>query len=91
MGDVVKLPVEKQYPRTVRGKEIWAQPEPPDEMVWEICPYVRSRLERCRHCPKSRIDPDYGAVTDGCYVMAQEACRGVFAIQARQKRRKKNK
>ena len=83
---VTEFPKEKIYPATVGGKEIWAQNEPPMEMVWEICPYTRSTTrdeDRCHHCPQWENDPNYGAVRRGCYGMAAEACRIVFAMQAR--------
>lgn len=83
--NVINFPKEKVYPREVRGFEIWAQPEPPSEMVWAICPYLRSNQDdpRCNNCPPLETDVDYGDMTRGCYVFAAEACRVVFAMQAR--------
>lgn len=84
--NISKLPVEKVYPRSVRGREVWDQQEPPPEMVWEVCVYTTGGThERCRHCPAEREDPDHVTVTDGCYVWAAEACRVVFAMQQRAK------
>lgn len=88
---VTKFPVEKVYPDAVGGREVWAQTEPSQEMVWAICPYTRSNQHaikgdnRCLHCPRYEEDPDYGLMSRGCYVMAAEACRIVFAMQAREK------
>lgn len=85
MVDVVKFPVEKIYPNTVGGREVWDQTEPPQEMVWAVCPYIRLSAEesRCNHCPPWEEDPDYGKMRRGCYGLAAEACRVVFAMQNR--------
>lgn len=83
---ITDFPKQKIYPRLLDGREIWDQQEPPSEMVWEICPYTRSSTkddDRCHHCPQWEDDPDYGKVQRGCYGMAAEACRIVFAMQAR--------
>lgn len=68
------------------GKEIWAQPEPSDAMVWAICPYItRRNLELCNRCPKWEWDArGESDVQRGCYGMAAEACRIVFAMQRRE-------
>lgn len=93
MTNVIKIPVKKRYPRTVRGKEIWNQAEPSESMVWEICPYIRSNLENCNHCPRWEFDEvaarytKDGIVQRGCYGLADEACRIVFAMQKRQRKR----
>lgn len=83
--DVIPFPVEKIFPRTVRGHEVWAQPEPPQEMVWAVCPYARMHDDepRCSHCPPWEEDPDHGKMRRGCYGIAAEICRIVFAMQAR--------
>lgn len=83
MSNVVPIPVKKRFPRSVKSKEVWAQERPPDEMVWEICPYIRNNLDKCCHCPHSYEDPTYGPMSDGCYVLAAESCRIVFAMQKR--------
>lgn len=83
MGEIVDGKIEKRFPRTVRGEEVWAQDKPPNEMVWAICPYIRANLERCRHCPEWEEDPDHGTIQKGCYTLAAEACRIVFAMQSR--------
>lgn len=80
---IVNFPVEKTYPKAVDGKEVWDQQEPPPEMVWAMCPYTDGRLSDCRHCPKWLTDEDGDTVSRGCYVFAAEACRVVFAMQAR--------
>lgn len=80
-------PITKRYPRLIRGKEIFAQPKPPKEMVWELCPYLlhRNNLENpeCAHCPTWEEDPQHGPVQRGCYGLAEEACRLVFAARER--------
>lgn len=85
MADVTQFPLEKVYPNSVKGKEIWAQKEPPSEMVWAVCPWMRQHNDdsRCRRCPRFEEDPDYGQMQRGCYGMAAEVCRVVFAMQNR--------
>jgi hypothetical protein len=80
---MAKKAAKKVHPPTVRGKEVWAQKEPPKEMVWAVCPYTRSAGDGCLHCPTWQKDKTYGPVQRGCYGMAAEACRVVFAMQAR--------
>lgn len=70
--------------RLVRAVEMYAQREPPDEMVWELCPYLRRDADACEGCAETFIDPDYGECSPGCYVFAKEACRVIFAMQARE-------
>lgn len=84
MADITKFPVEKVYPPIVRGREIWDQAEPPPEMVWAVCPWMRKYLDdsRCNHCPRQEED-DYGPMQRGCYGIAAEVCRVVFAMQKR--------
>lgn len=48
MAEITKFPVEKVYPEIVGAREIWDQVEPPPEMVWAVCPHVRSRDEDSR-------------------------------------------
>lgn len=83
---VTKFPVKKVFPHAVKGREVWAQDEPPQEMVWAVCPYTRSFTgddDRCKHCPTFENDPDHGQVQRSCYGMAAETCRVVFAMQKR--------
>lgn len=86
-NDVLKFPREKVYPPIVRGKEMWEQDEPPDEMVWAVCPHLRivSPVEdsRCHRCPKWEDDEDYGKCQRMCYGLAAEVCKIVFAMQKR--------
>ncbi len=84
MGTIIKAPMEYRYPRTVKGREVWDQQEPPPEMVWAVCPYTKPSHEKCKHCTQE-IDPIYGTFTHGCYMFAAEACRVVFAMQNRKK------
>lgn len=64
-------------------KERWAAPEPPEPMVWAICPYTRDQ-EPCAECPAWEVDGRGERFRRGCYVMAAGACRVVFAMQARE-------
>jgi hypothetical protein len=83
---VTTFPKQKVFSPSCSGREIWDQKEPPSDMVWEICPYTRSTTkddDRCHHCPQWEIDPDHGRLQRGCYAMAAEACRIVFAMQKR--------
>ena len=83
MADLTPLPVRYRRPRSLTGKEIWDAPAPPAEMVWEVCPYLRLHEDdpRCRQCPQWEDDPGYGKVQRGCYGLAEEACRVVFAMR----------
>ena len=82
---VEKISVRYRRPQTLTGKEMWDAPEPPPEMVWEICPYLRmgagAEQEGCQQCPAWDEDKDYGKVQRGCYGFAAEACRVVVAMQ----------
>lgn len=87
----LKFPKSKRHRRSVSGNEIWDQQEPPKEMVWEVCPYLRMHRmakdeHHCKHCPPTADVPNYGKGIPGCYGLAAEACRIVFAMQARQKK-----
>jgi hypothetical protein len=76
----------ERHPRTIKGKEIWDQDEPAPEMVWAVCPWLlRGDETNCAHCPTWENDPDHGQVQRGCYGLAAEACRVVFAMQKRLK------
>lgn len=90
MAKITKFPVEKVYPSTVKGHEIAAQEQPPPEMVWAVCPWVKrprnSEITRCLHCPRYIEDKDYGQMQLGCYGLAAEVCRVVFAMQKRGER-----
>ena len=87
MTEAIKFPKKRVYPRIVGAKEMWAQDEPPDEMVWAICPQLRCAGNtddyRCHQCTKWENDKDYGKVQRMCYGLAAETCRIVFAMQAR--------
>lgn len=83
---VTKFPKRKVHQREIRGKEIYAQEEPPQEMVWDVCPYLNMHRQeewRCMHCPQWEEDPDHGKVQRGCYGLAAEVCRIIFARQKR--------
>lgn len=87
MSSVENIPVRYTRPRTVKGHDVWATSEPPKEMVWEVCPYLR--LDRlppengCQHCPEWEMHGE-DKVQRGCYSFAAETCRVVFAMQARE-------
>jgi hypothetical protein len=84
MADIVNIPIEKRYPRIITAEEIWAQPAPSSEMIWEVCVYTKGgQIDRCKHCPESEPDEHGNIVTQGCRVWAAEACRVVMAMQAR--------
>lgn len=80
---VEKIPIRYKRPRILTGREIWDVPDPPPEMVWEICPYLRLHKEhtRCQQCPTWEEDKEYGKIQRGCYAMASEACRVVLAMK----------
>lgn len=90
MGKVVRAPMRFHRRRIVRGAEIHAQSEPPDEMVWDMCVYTRRFGSgvtdddmRCQGCPQWETDPSYGKVQRMCYGMAKEACQLAMAWQKR--------
>lgn len=85
MGDVAALPVRKVFPKIVSAEEMHAQPDPTDEMVWAVCPHLRAHLEesRCHRCPRWEEDETYGKLQRGCFGLANEACKIVFAMQER--------
>jgi hypothetical protein len=65
------------------GREIWDAEEPPPEMVWAMCPYLR-RGDDCAECPTEEYDGhSEQMVQRGCYTLAAEACRVVAAMQSR--------
>jgi len=84
--NIVKLDQPYHRPRQVRGREIWDQKEPSSEMVWEICPYLRMHLDegRCNQCPRDYEEPNHGPAHHGCYILAVEVCRIIFAMQKRE-------
>lgn len=83
--NVAPFPKKKIYPDAVKGRELWKQQEPPSEMVWAVCPYLRGHMDesRCCHCPAWEEHKHHGKVQRGCYGMAAEVCRVVFAMQVR--------
>lgn len=81
---ILQIPVRFRHYPTMTAREMWASPEPSDQMIWEICVYTRKGdLESCHHCPASEPS-DYGPVVRGCRALASEACRVVMACQRRE-------
>jgi hypothetical protein len=79
---VTKFPRRRVFPREINGRQIWRVPAPSDEMIWAVCPWVKAKIGNCHHCPASEIlDGEHydEPVTRGCRVIAEEACRVVFA------------
>ena len=85
-GNVTQFPVRKVYPPVVGAREMYDQAEPTDEMVWAVCPWLRTHRDesRCHRCPQWEEDETYGPVQRGCYALASEACRIVFAMLNRE-------
>lgn len=81
MGDIVAFPRRRAYRPEVRGREVYTQPEPPDEAVWDMCAYTNAgeNSHRCYRCPRWEEDPTYGPMSPGCYVHAAEATRVAWA------------
>lgn len=73
---VVEFP-NKGIPHELDGKAIYAQPEPTDEQVWSVCPYLRDK-DRCMGCPKEELH-DGEPVRRMCRMLAEEVCRIVMA------------
>lgn len=80
---ITRIPVEYRRPALLTPAEIHAIPDPSDAMVWELCPYLRPGLS-CAACPSTEHDEDYGEVKRGCRGMAEEACKVVVAMQAKE-------
>ena len=82
MTNIVKLPVSYRHRRLVKAREMYDQPEPSEQMVWEVCPYLRGieHEYRCEHCPRWENHPKHGPIQKGCFALAEEACRIVMAM-----------
>lgn len=80
---VVDFPkVRKIHREVVKPAEMYAQRQCPDEMVWDMCIYLRQELN-CHECPEWEDDEHYGRVQRGCRGLAHEACRIALAWQKR--------
>jgi len=78
---VEKIPIRYRRPRTLTVEETCDIADPPPEMVWELCPYIRAILDGCQQCPRWEDHEDHGRVQKLCYGLAEEACRVVLAMQ----------
>lgn len=77
--------------KIVSGREVSSQRDPSDEMVWAICPWLRTHQDggECKRCPRwEERGRDDGPYQRGCYALAKEACKVVFAMQRREGLRK---
>ena len=82
MADITQLPTAG-IPHQITAREIWAQPEPTDLMVWSVCVYVRwPKEDRCKGC-LAWDDREGEKLKSGCRAWAEEACRVVLAAKAR--------
>lgn len=55
MSNVVKLPPPPiKHKQIVHVKEMYAQGDLPEQMVWDMCRYVNRKAERenCMECPR---------------------------------------
>lgn len=80
---VEKLPVRFKRRRTITAAQIWAQPEPTDRMVWEVCVYSQGPGGdlNCQGCPEWQDDDSTrGPYKAGCRFWAEEACRTAMAV-----------
>ena len=81
MAEVVDHPSRRARRKRV---DIWHPdiPEPPDEMVHEVCAYLRGVLGefKCKGCPRWEDDPDHGKTMRMCYALASEACKHALAF-----------
>jgi hypothetical protein len=87
MSNITKFPTSRVFPRRITAKEIYAQPKPSSEMIWDICPYLRIcdptlADPRCNHCPEWELINNE-KYKKRCYALAEEACRVIFAAQKR--------
>jgi hypothetical protein len=85
-NNVVNLQTNKRYPPIVKSKELDSQQQPSNDMIWEVCFYVKQG-EKCFHCTEDEIDhPEYGKCKSvkSCQIWAKAACQAVFAMQQRE-------
>lgn len=73
--------LKKTFPYTLKYDDLYNQPLPPLEMIWEVCRYTRTGADRCMRCPEWENHPRHGRVTLGCFGLAAEACRAAIAMQ----------
>lgn len=68
-------------PKIVSAKEVYAQPEPSDDLTWAICEHTfHAKRECCGRCPRTFEDPDYGTMIRGCRAQAEEIARAAMAV-----------
>lgn len=81
-----KEPARHSHKEVVSTREMFAQPEPSEQQVWALCPYIRGMQHdfTCLHCPNWVDDPEHGRVMRGCFAMTREACRVVHAVLKRE-------
>jgi len=72
-------------PRIVEPKEVYAQPEPSDQLVWAICDHTfHAKRERCERCAATFEDPHYGEMVSGCRAQGEEIARVAMAVLRRE-------
>lgn len=69
-------------PKIVSAREIYAQPEPSDELTWAICGDIFTpKRECCGRCPHSEFDEEFQEnVIRGCRAQAEEVARVAMAV-----------
>jgi len=83
---IEEFPKRFRHPPVVTTREMYAEPEPSDAMVWALCPYLGHKgvnLDFCDHCPAWSVMEHYGPVKRGCRLSAEEACKMVTAAKGK--------
>lgn len=64
----------------VTVKEIVLAPDPTERQIWSVCHYALKSddLKECKRCPTGEMVDGLKA-TRACRLLAEEACRVVFA------------
>ena len=82
---IEEFPKRFRHPPVVTTREMYAEPEPSDTMVWAVCPYLGRKgvdADFCDRCP-AWMETDYGKAKRGCRHIAEEACKMVTAAKGK--------
>lgn len=83
---------KNDHRQVVKAKEMYAQGEMPEEMVWDICTYLKifgtTKADKglCKECPrweKERVGGKTENVQRGCFGLAHEAAATALAWSKR--------
>lgn len=89
MTEIITLPPMKRHKPVIPAREMYDQGEMPEQMVWDICNYMKviSPHEigdgHCKECPRWAKDEDGDQVQRGCFGLAHEAAATALAWSKR--------